>query len=90
MAFSLWDILQKLLNLVINIGNKLWWFFSTPFYDIVQEWNLPWWLDWFDRAIKWLSGPDGIIPDATFLSFLPFIIGLILVIRLILLFVGRG
>lgn len=87
---EIWDTIQKIFNVVMALGQKIWAFFTTPLYATIREIDLPWWLDWFERGVNWLCGPSGLIPNATFLSFLPYVIGLILIVKIIMLFVGRG
>lgn len=87
---NLWSFLQNLLNIIINLGSKLWTFLTTPIMDLFRVEELPNILSWFGSGISWLFGDNGIYPNANILALLPMIIILALVIRLLMLILGRG
>ena len=83
---TLWQIIQSLGDILLTIGSKLWELLTTPVATIMNNWDLPMWLDLIIATpLRWLFGDSG-----TLLTIIPAFIVIILIIRFVLLIFGRG
>lgn len=84
MVNNIWSFILELFNVVISVGNTIWEVITTPVIQYIERWQLPWWLNAIiGTPIKWIFGENG-----TILSFLPVVIGVLIIVRIVLLFKG--
>lgn len=84
MINNLWSFILEVFNVVVSVGATIWEVITTPVIQYIDKWQLPWWLDdIIGTPIKWIFGENG-----TILSFLPVVIGVLIIVRIVLLFKG--
>lgn len=84
MVNNLWSFILEVFNVVVSVGATIWEVITTPVIQYIDRWQLPWWLDdIIATPIKWIFGENG-----TILSFLPVVIGVLIIVRIVLLFKG--
>lgn len=85
MISNLWTFTLELFNVVVSVGATIWEILTTPVIQYIDRWEIPGWLDLIIREpIKWIFGTNG-----TILSFLPLVIGVLIIVRIVFLFRGR-
>ena len=85
MISNLWTFTLELFNVVVSIGATIWEILTTPVIQYVNRWEIPGWLELIIREpVKWIFGTNG-----TILSFLPLVIGILIIVRVVFLFRGR-
>lgn len=82
MSQSIFDFMLEVFNVILSIGNTIWEILTTPVMQYVSQWQLPDFLDFIiGTPLKFIFGENG-----TILSFLPVIFGILVIIRIVLLF----
>ena len=80
---NIWNFIQNVFNVVINVGQTIWELLTTPIINYINSWNLPGWLDnSIGEVFRWVFRGD-----ITLLTLLPVFIGILLIVRIIMLFV---
>lgn len=81
----LWDLITTLSDIVLTLGSKLWDLLTTPVATLLENWDLPAWLELIVKnPLTWLFGSNG-----TLLSVIPVFIVIILLVRFVLIIFGR-
>lgn len=79
---SIYDFILEVFNVILSVGSTIWELLTTPVMQYVSRWQLPTFLNFIVAPLKFIFGENG-----TILSFLPVVFGVLIVVRIVLIFI---
>lgn len=80
---NIWYFIIDLFNVVVNVGQKIWEFLTTPINTLIASIDFPGWLDALIGApLRWIFQSN-----ITILQTLPILLIIILIVKFVFLFI---